>query len=152
MALATAVVVAGCVATAAQPAPSGLEGTRWQLAVMTSMDDAQPPLRPADPARYTIEFAADGALLVRLDCNSGRASWQATPAPGSGPERRSGSLTFGPLATTRAACAPGSLEPQLAKQLPYVRSFVIEKRQLHLALMADGGILSWNPAGSGPPR
>lgn len=109
------------------------------------MDDAQLPLRPSDPTRYTLEFATDGVRL-RLDCNSGRTTWTAVPAPDSGPARRSGSLGFGPIATTRVACPPGSLEPRLAKLLPYVRSFVIERGQLHLALQADGGILSWNPA------
>lgn len=113
------------------------------------MDDSQAPLRPTDPARYTLDFAADGRLLLRLDCNIGRTTWRAAPAPGSGPERRSGSLGFGPIATTRVACPPGSIEPRLVAMLPYVRSFVIERGQLHLALQADGGILSWKPASTG---
>lgn len=145
--------LAGCAAAPSGQAVSGLEGTRWELAVFTSMDDAQPPLRPADPARYTLEFAAEGRVLLRLDCNSGHSSWQATPAPGSVAQRRSGSLGFGPIASTRAACPPGSLEPRLAAMLPFVRSFVIEQGQLHLALLADGGILSWNPIPAAPvPR
>lgn len=110
------------------------------------MDDAQPPLRPNEPTRYALEFAVDGRLLLRLDCNSGRTAWQAVPAPDSDLARRSGSLSFGPIASTRMACPPGSLEPRLTAMLPFVRSFVIERGQLHLALQADGGILSWNPA------
>lgn len=151
------VFVVGTVLTdcAAPPIPTttlpGLEGTRWQLAVVTSMDDSQPPLRPADPPRYTIEFATDGRLLVQLDCNRGHATWKAEPAPDASAKRRSGSLQFGPLATTRMACPPGSLEPRLAAMLSYVRSFVIEDGQLHLWLMADGGILSWNPVASDRP-
>jgi heat shock protein HslJ len=139
-------LLAGC-AAAPLPAtaPLGLEGTRWQLAVVNSMDDAQPPLRPADPARYTIEFTVDRRLLVQLDCNRGHATWTAEAAPDASAQRRSGSLMFGPLATTRMICPPGSLEPRLAAIFPYVRSFVIENGQLHLALLADGGILSWNP-------
>lgn len=145
-------VLAGCAATPIPTAKSiGLEGTRWQLAVVTSMDDSQPPLRPADPARYTIEFAADGRLLVQLDCNRGHAQWKAEPAPDASAERRSGSLLFGPLATTRMACQTSSLEPRLAAILPYVRSFVIENGQLHLSLMADGGIVSWNPVAADRP-
>lgn len=117
------------------------------------MDDAQPPLRPTDPTRYALDFAVDGRLLLRLDCNSGRTTWQAEAAPDAGAIRRSGSLRFGPIATTRMACPSGSLEPRLTALLPYVRSFVIDRGQLHLALMADGGILSWNPAlSSSAPR
>lgn len=141
---AAALALASC---AAPPASlPGLEGTRWELAVVTSMDDAQPPLKPAAAARYTIEFAAEGRLQLQLDCNLGRGTWQASPAPDATPARRSGSLVLGPIASTRAACPPGSLEPRLLALLPFVRSYVIERGQLHLALQADGGILSWNPA------
>lgn len=145
----TALILAGCATPPPAPAAhrsTGLEGTRWEFAVFSSMDDAQPPLRPADPTRYALDFAVDGRLMLRLDCNSGRTTWQAVPAPDSGLARRSGSLSFGPIATTRMACPPGSLEPRLTAVLPYVRSFVIEHGQLHLALQADGGILSWNHA------
>ena len=43
-------------------------------------------------------------------------------------------------------CPPGSLAPALGRALPFVRSYLLEGGQLHLSLMADGGILTWAPA------
>ena len=143
-------IASACAAQPAVPAAAtGLKGTRWQLAVITSMDDAQPPLRSAVPGRYTIEFGVDGSLRVQLDCNRGRAAWSAEAAPGATAARRSGSVVFGPLAMTRAQCPAGSLEPRLSALFPYVRSFVIENGALHLSLMADGGIITWDPIPAG---
>lgn len=34
----------------------------------------------------------------------------------------------------------------MMRQLPFVRSYLLRDGQLHLSLMADGGILSWMPA------
>lgn len=134
----------GCAALDSPPAP--LAGTRWQLVAIQSMDDAQGTMRPPDPARYTLEFGADGQVAVRLDCNRGSATWQAPVAGQGRPDRVAGSLLLGPLATTRATCPPDSLAPRLARSWPYVRSYLIEAGHLHLSLMADGGILTWAPA------
>jgi len=149
-------------AHAAGRAAAPLTGTRWQLASIESMADEQPTLRPPDPSRLTLAFGADGRARLTLDCNRGSARWQAEAAAaaatassaasasaavsGDRPPRQSGSLRFGPLAATRAACGPGSLAPRLAAALPHVRSYVVEGGQLHLALWADGGILHWQPA------
>lgn len=150
-ALGLALALSGCAAAPPDATLLQLEGRRWELAQITSMDDAQAPLKPPDPRRYWIELGSGGQLQLGLDCNQGRASWQSQPAPDSKPQRRSGSLTLGPIASTRAACPPGSLAPRLSALLPHVRSYVIERGQLHLALMADGGILSWNPAPPAAP-
>jgi heat shock protein HslJ len=134
----------GCATVEAQAPP--LTGTRWQLVSIQSMDDAQGTVRPAEPARYTLEFGTDGRVAVRLDCNQGSATWQAQPAAQAEPHRASGQLLLGPLASTRAMCPPDSLAPRLASSWPFVRSYVIEAGRLHLSLMADGGILTWAPA------
>jgi heat shock protein HslJ len=115
------------------------------------MSEEVPPARPTGGRPYTLSFDADGQLRLQLDCNRGRATWQAEPAPDATAQRSSGSLRLGPLATTRAACPPGSLEPRLVRELPFVRSFVIEGGRLHLALMADGGIQTWGPLHAAPP-
>ncbi len=140
----------GCAAPKA-PGPLQLVGDRWELVAITSMDDAQPPWKPADSSRYWIEFGSDGRLLLKMDCNNGRSSWQSEPAPDANPARRAGSLQLGALVTTRVACPPGSLEPKLTALLPFVRSYVIENGQLHLSLMADGGVLSWKPVAPSAP-
>jgi heat shock protein HslJ len=138
----------GCAAVApSTEAPTApLAGTRWHLVAIQSMDDAQGTVRPPEPARYTLAFQADGRVEIRLDCNRGTATWRVQPAAQGGPHRASGQLLLGPLATTRAACAPDSLASRLVSSWPYVRSYLIEGGRLHLSLMADGGVLTWVPA------
>jgi heat shock protein HslJ len=146
--MATLLLLAAGVAGCATPEPRApqLAGTRWQLVSIQSMDDAQGTVRATEPSRYTLEFGTDGRAAARLDCNRGTATWQAQPSEGGNASRASGSLQFGPWASTRAMCPPGSLAPRLAGSLPHVRSYVIEAGRLHLSLMADGGILTWAPA------
>ncbi|MCP5283543.1 MAG: META domain-containing protein [Burkholderiaceae bacterium] len=128
--------------TATVDPPATLIGTQWQLVALQSMDDAQGTTRPADPAAYTLHLGPDGRATLRVDCNRAMGTWQAT----AGADGRSGALQFGPLAGTRAMCPPDSLAPRLMRELPFVRSYLMRDGQLHLSLMADGGILSWMPA------
>ena len=94
--------------------------------------------RPAiDRSRYTLGFGESEVLHVRFDCNRGRGTWKSSGA---------GNLEFGPLALTRAMCPPGSLHDQLVRQWPHVRSYVIRDGRLFLSLMADGGIIEFEPA------
>jgi heat shock protein HslJ len=126
----------------AQTGPAALAGTHWQLLRFVSMDDAQPPQRPAAGAVYEIRFGLDGQVALRLDCNRAQGRYEADRAPA---EATSGALRFGPLAATRAACGPKSLAPLLLRQLPYVRGWIVRDGRLHMSLMADGGILDWQP-------
>jgi len=120
-----------------------LAGTAWQLHAIQSMDDAQGTTRIAEPARFTLRFDADGRVSLRLDCNRGTGSWQATPSGNGG-----GTLTFGPIATTRAMCPPPHLDERVARDLAYVRSYRLKDRKLFLSLIADGGIYEWYPESS----
>lgn len=104
------------------------------------MDDAQGTTRVADPARFTLHFEAEGRVTLRLDCNRGSGTWQATPTADS-----SGSLVFGPIAATRALCAAPHLDERLIRDLAYVRGYLIRDGKLFLTLMADGGIYEWHP-------
>jgi len=133
--LATA-VIAGCAgrtdvkAIAADP----LKDTRWQLAKIEYMDDTT--LKPDDPGRYTLSFDARGKVNIQADCNRMNGNYTFMAPSG---------LEFGPLMSTRAMCRPESLYNRLANELPDVRSFVIRDGDLHLALMADGGIYHFTP-------
>lgn len=129
-------------AQAAEPAPlpPALAGTRWQLLAFQSMDDAQGTTRVTEPAHYTVTLGADGRAAFRLDCNRGAGSWLAEAGSDG-----SGALQFGQIAMTRALCAPGSLDAKLARDLGFVRSFVLKDGHLFMALMADGGIYEWEP-------
>jgi heat shock protein HslJ len=113
---------------------SPLAGTSWRLVKFEGGDDTV--LKPDDPSKYAVEFAADGNLSARVDCNRGRGTWKSAG---------SNQITLGPMALTRAQCPPGSLHDQIVKQWGNIRSFVIRNGHLFLALMADGGIYEFEP-------
>lgn len=123
--------------------PAALAGSSWELVAIQSMDDAQGTTRIAKPETFTVSFAADGRADLRIDCNRGNTSWKANPSADSA----SGTFEFGPLATTKKMCPPGSLDQKLIRDLPSVRSYLIKNGKLYLSLMADGGIYEWQPSG-----
>jgi len=92
-------------------APADLGGTSWQLVKFEGGDGTI--LIPDEKAEYTIAFASDGRVNVRIDCNRGLGTWKsAMPSQ----------LEFGPLALTRAMCPPAPLNDRLPKDWQYVRS------------------------------
>lgn len=115
-----------------------LSGTDWRLVEFQSMSDEVGIKCPDDPSLYTLSFGTDGKVLLRLNCNRGRGSWSATPSSSSG-----GSIEFGPVAITRVLCPPPSMDEQIARDLKFVRSYMIKEDRLFLSLMADGGIYVW---------
>jgi para-nitrobenzyl esterase len=137
---ALALCFAACTSTAPSSSPpgsspAGLEGTSWRLVQISMSDGAT---RPAiERSRYTIGFGASDVLNVRFDCNRGRGSWKSSA---------SGQLEFGALSLTRAMCPVGSLHDELVRQWPYVRSYLIKDGRLYRSLMADGGIIEFEPA------
>lgn len=122
-----------------QPRP--LADTTWRLVEIRSMDDAQPNRRPSDPSRYTLTLQADGRAVLQLDCNRATGSWTAEPSRDPG----NGRFRFGPLAATGALCPPPSLGETLGAQLPAVRGYMLRAGQLSLSLMADAGVLLFEP-------
>jgi heat shock protein HslJ len=135
----------GAFAQTPPPAVADLVGTSWQLVKFQGSDDKT--LLPDVKAKYTIEFAPDGALTARIDCNRGQGTWTS-----SGPSH----LQLGPLAITRALCPEGSLHDQIVRDWASVRSYVIKDGHLFLTLMADGGTYEFEPMSSGstsrPPQ
>jgi len=143
-----AAVVAGCGSgpetggeeTSDGPPTAVLTGTRWQLVEIQSMSDEVDTARPDDPTLYTLSFHPDSSVALRLNCNRGTGSWSVQPSSDTG-----GSLRFGPIAMTRALCPPPSLDERIAADLSFVRSYTLADGRLHLSLMADGGIYTWEP-------
>ena len=127
------VTLLGCAQVAP---PQTLGGTSWQLVKFQGGDGAV--ATPDVKSKYTVAFAADGVINMRIDCNRARGGWKS-----AGP----GQVEFGPMAVTRAACPPGSLHDHIVKRWPYVRSYVIKDGRLYLSLMADGGIYEFEPGG-----
>ncbi len=118
--------------------PGQLAGTSWQLVELRSNDDAIGATRVPEPARYTLAFDGAGQVALRLDCNRGRGTATITPTGLTG-----GRLEFGPVAMTRAMCPPGSLDTRVARELPFVRSYMLQGDTLRLELFADGGQQVW---------
>jgi heat shock protein HslJ len=114
---------------------SALAGTTWRLVAVQRRADGRQT--PGDRA-YTIAFGAAGKVDVRADCNRGRG----TVTTGKG-----GSLTFGALSMTRAACEPGSLHDLFVGDLPLVRSYTIKGRTLVLNLIDDSGTYEFQRVG-----
>lgn len=125
-------------AQTAQTEANSLGGTKWQLVKFQGSDGTT--LTPKDKSKYTIAFDKDGTVSARIDCNRGHGTWKS-----SGPNQ----IEFGPLATTRAFCPPGSLYDQITKQWGYIRSYTLKDGHLFLALMADGGIYEYEPTSAG---
>ncbi|MDF2824988.1 MAG: hypothetical protein K0R68_2396 [Mycobacterium sp.] len=124
-----------------EPQPRSLVGTSWRLVMIESMNDAQGVTPVPGAAQYTVSFGDDGNAAFQLDCNSGNGTFEATPT-GDG---TTGTLTFGPIATTLMGCPQPSLDQEISAALPHVRGYIVKNDQLHMSLMLDGGILSWDP-------
>lgn len=101
---------------------SGLGGTSWQLAELTTAEGALET--PADPGLYRLTFGKDGQLAITADCNQGSGLWVST-APGK--------LTIGGVVSTLAACPEGSLSNELLTALESMTAFTIEGTSLQLS-------------------
>lgn len=130
-------LLAGCIA-ASSGASDKLGNTTWRLVELRSSDDAIGAAHPDNPSKYEMRLGADGRATLRLDCNRGAGRWK------SGAPNR---ITFTPLAMTRAMCPPGSLDTRIARELGYVRTYILEGDRLRLIMMADGGSQLWTRSG-----
>lgn len=121
----------------AAAADTPLTGTGWQL---VRIDAADGPTTVADPSTFTVAFGPDGYAALRMDCNRGRGSWQATA---TGPY--SGTLSFGPIATTLMMCPQPSLDTRVGAALADVGGWRIEDGQLTMTPVTGDGTLVWVP-------
>jgi heat shock protein HslJ len=99
---------------------------RWE-GTITPTETLESPA----PDRYTLELASNGRLLVRADCNRGMGSYQIAE----------GMLALAPIATTRMACPPGSLDARYLRDLQRASAFFVEDGRLSIELPADAGTL-----------
>jgi heat shock protein HslJ len=146
--LLSCLLIAGCYGTPRQQqklsssADRPLSGTAWRLVEIQSMNDATMTKRPDDRDKYTMQLRSDGTVTMQLDCNRANGSWAIEPASNG----TSGRFNFGPLAGTRALCPPPSLDEHITAQAAYVRGYLLKSGRLNLTLMADAGIIVWEPA------
>ena len=85
----------------------------------------------ANAERYTLELQSGGVALVRADCNRGRGTY----------EIGAGRIKFGPIATTRMACPPASLDSRYLEDLQRATTFFVEGGKLFLELPVDSGTM-----------
>jgi len=128
----TLAITAGC-ATSTLPGPAAPDAAadlldrtwQWESTVTPAEKTA-----PLNPERYTLRLSGNGRLQARFDCNSGGGSYQIA----------AGSLSFGPLFSTRMACGPDSLDTVFMQDLGRADSFFVEGGQLYLRLKSDGAM------------
>ncbi len=101
----------------------------------------------ADPARYTLDFAADFTFAAAADCNQASGRYGVVPAGRAGGSANRLTMTLGPATT--AACEPGSLSDAFLAQLATAAFYRIDGSRLTITL-ADGGAMTFEAA-SGPP-
>ena len=92
---------------------------------------------PDAPERYTLEFQPGGRVNVRADCNRGSGSYRLNGS----------SLTFGPIALTRAMCPPGSKDSEFLKGLAAVTGHLDNGGELVLTLAVDSGSMRFRVTG-----
>jgi heat shock protein HslJ len=115
--------LAACATTSA---PHPLTGSEWQLAAIDTSGSTT-TLTRALQARHTLSFGEEGQLALQLDCNRGRASWSAGK-----PRNGAGTISIGPIASTRALCPEPSFGNQMASGLSDAKTYVLsaDRREL----------------------
>jgi heat shock protein HslJ len=104
-----------------------LTNTVWSWRETVMSDDKR--IRPDAPERYTLTFQPGGMVAVRADCNRGSGSYLLN----------GGSLSFGPVALTRAMCPPESRDADFMKGLGAVSGQLFRNGELVLTLQFDSG-------------
>ena len=121
------------------PAPTGLVGIRWQWLHYTARGVAS--LAPEHPERYWVEFLPEGRLALQADCNRGSGTWTQAGAE----------VKLKAMATTLAACLPGSLDSRFNQLLAAVTRASVVGHNLFLKL-PDGGVLHMQAVPAEAPR
>lgn len=141
--LSTSLALGACATSLPTPSPAPtptLAGTSWRLAAFRSGDDGAAALQPRAADQFTLSFGKDGRLAAKLDCNRGNGPWQAVAGDAQG-----GTLSLGPVATTRMMCPPDPLATRLAADLTALRTYRLQDARLYTSLPADAGVYIWEP-------
>lgn len=83
--------------------------------------------------KFSIEFAADGKISLRTDCNRGGGTYQTS----------GDSLTFSPIFSTKMGCPAGSMESVYFSNLQTAKSYKIQNGSLQIKL-ANGGTMKFS--------
>jgi heat shock protein HslJ len=122
-------VAPGFSAQAAEGLPAEMVDVTWEWVSFTTPVEE---IAIDAPERYTMEFAKDGNVSLRADCNRGMASYTAGG---------DGKLTFGGIALTRAMCPQGSLSNRFVREVERASTYFLRDGDLFLELPVDSGTL-----------
>jgi len=111
-----------------------LVGVTWQWMQFQEANDNL--TIPGDPAKYTLEFQADGSINILADCNGGSGAYTADESL----------LSIRITRMTMAACPPDSLSDEYVRLLNDAVSYLFEDGDLYIAIKHDTGIMHFAPA------
>jgi heat shock protein HslJ len=112
-----------------------LQGTVWEWQGSQYSDDSE--ATPDDPSRYTIEFADDGTVGIKADCNQVGGTYEE----GDGTL----AITLGP--STLAACPPDSLDKEFLRDLEGAASYAFgDAGALQIGIKLDSGTMTFEPS------
>ena len=124
--VAAALIMAGCCNCGKMTARTGsLTGDRWQVVQTSGRAFA------AEGESYTLTFAADNKVSGRGDCNRLTGTYAS--------DRDKGTLSFGPLVSTRMMCPDQAREDAFVKALGTVDAYKMDGRMM--MLFADGELI-----------
>ena len=106
-----------------------LRGTVWQWRQTLMNNDDE--FASNNPAKYTVEFMADGSVVVQADCNPVRGTYTA--------DGNAITIALGPSA--RAACADDSLGERFTGQLAGAAIYFFRSDDLYVDLKYDSGTM-----------
>jgi len=92
-------------------------------------------LQSPNPNAYTVAFMDDGSVAIRVDCNTGSATYTVNGS----------SLSLQPGAITLAACPPGSQDTVFLRDLLQVATYVFDGPQVVLNMALDSGNMIFSP-------
>lgn len=116
----------------APPSTAALADTQWVL-IEYSAVPGKGQAQEVTLNRYTMTLAKDGSMQAKLDCNRGLGTWTAIET-----KTGSGTISFGPVAATRAMCPEDSIGERLAADLPSMVTWSVYDGRLTLK-PANGG-------------
>ena len=115
-------------AASTQATPAATHLGIWYWIGSTS---AGPTLLAADPARYQINFADAGSMLVQADCNRGRSGYTLD----------AGKFMPGPIGLTKMGCPEDSQDRDFLAQLGSAQSLAPDGEWLRIELSEGRGTM-----------
>ena len=113
---------------AAPALPDSLVGRTWAWLETTTPEET---IGAADPARYTVDFLADGTAAIQADCNRVVAAYTTDGQ----------SITITPGPSTLAACPDDSQADVFLSQLSNAATFFFRNDELFIDQFASAGTM-----------